>query len=320
MRRLLFVSAFATLPLAAEAADLYPTDYSFIQDNVPAASSIVGHLELAAGWQHLHVPSIQGLPVDTSLDADTGLAEAHGRVNVPFAGNWNLEIEAGALFDFDQASNTSSFDCGVGCTGFGITSVTKRTQFDVYGHLWGDWSGFRAGAFGGIRFLGQTAAILGTTTETQDEIVSVGLEGEIDIGKVTLGIQGAYNDLINGREFFDCGGGCEFWSVAAWADLYVSPNTRLGVEAAAWLDILGEDIWSVWGSAEHRFAGTPISAFIRAGYQGDTGPGFETVTALGGIRVLFDGRMTLQRHDRNVPFTFRRPDLRDVFVFLVQIQ
>jgi hypothetical protein len=57
---------------------------------------------------------------------------------------------------------------------------------------------------------------------------------------------------------------------------------------------------------EHRIAGTPMSAFVRGEYE-KAFDLIETVAVLGGIRVFMDDGMTLEDHDRGVPFNVRQP-------------
>jgi hypothetical protein len=266
MKKLLVASVFASAPLGANAADLYG-DYSYIQESVPSAWSVVGHLELALGWNNIELED-----GGDTFENDFGLFEGYGRANIPFAGNWNLELETGGSSIFDD--------------GF------SESHIGVFGHLWGGWHGVRAGAFGGFDFV------------TGGQIGTAGLEGEVDVGNVTLGAQGSYNQLI------DCGS-CEYWKATGWADFYVTANTRLGIEGTyAYVPDVGSgsshDIWSVFGTAEQRFAGTALSLFVRGGYESGLDR-IEAITVSGGLRVFMDGGLTLQEHDHQVPFSFKHP-------------
>lgn len=271
MKRLGLAIGIAMLPFAAQAADL-STEYAFIQDNAPpsAASSVIGHLELSAGWQDYDAD----VPINLN---DLGVFEGWGRVNVPFAGNWNLELETGGGALWKNGNSAS--------------------HIGAYAHLWSGWNGVRVGGFGGVDFI------------TSSEFGIAGIEAEVDVGNLTLGAQGSYST------FLDCSGICpEAWGARVWADLYIAANTRLGIEGRYW-DISGlpplppganNDIWGVSGTAEHRFAGSPLSVFVRGDYE-KTFDAIETVTVSGGIRVLIDDGLTLEGHDRGVPFDVRHP-------------
>lgn len=259
MKKLIAASVFAAIPFSASAADIN-NDFSFIQDSAPAPS-VVGHLELSLGWDDFKLD-------EEGFDEDVGRFEGRGRVNIPFAGNWNLELETGGVALFKDGDSASTLG--------------------VFGHLWVGY-GVRGGVFGGIDFLQGFS------------VASGGAEAEVDVGNLTLGLQGNYTQQTDNSDNY-------LWGVTGWADLYVTPDTRLGVEAS-YFDIAGGDsnYWTVWGTAEHRFSGTPISLFARAGY-GEQQNAEEIITAMGGIRIFIDGGMSLQEHDHNVPFTFRLPE------------
>jgi hypothetical protein len=261
MRKILMASVFAAVPFGAGAADLYG-DYSFIQESAPSyGRSVVGHLELSGGWANYQ---------DDGIDEDVGRFEGRGRANIPFAGNWNLELETGGVALFQDGTSFSTIG--------------------VAGHLWAGWGGVRIGGFGGIDFL------------TGLEVATGGLEAEVDVGNLTFGVQGNYTQQVDDSSNY-------LWGVRGWADLYVAANTRLGVEGF-YADVAGGEfeVWSVWGTAEHRFAGTPLSLFVRGGYGENLDSSEEIVTVLGGIRVFMDGGLTLQEHDQQVPFAFRLPE------------
>lgn len=268
MKKLLLGMAVVSLPLAAHAADLSSNNvqYNFIQDNASASARpmVMGHLELSLGWV--------GYYFDGNKEGDGGVFKGAGRANVPFAGNWNIELETGGNAYFYNGGGSSS-------------------NIGAYGHLWTSLNGARIGAFGGASF------DLNTTT-------TVGVEGEIDAGSLTFGAQGSYNF---GEVFCCTSGNGNFWGVRGWADAYLTPNTKLGADFSWWdgSDIIGLKIWTASGTVEHRFANTPLSGFARVIYQNnDNGPD-DTLTVSGGIRIFLDKRgTTLRDHDRQVPFDF----------------
>lgn len=278
MKKLVLASVCAALPLSVEAADL-SNDFNFIEDVVAPAPSIVGHLEFAVGWWHREI-------ADNPQEDDAVRLEARGRVNIPFAGNWNLELEVGG----DWLINT---DDGISDADF--------TDIGAFAHLWVDLGGFRLGAFGGGTHIDNASEV---------DVWTGGAEAEIDVGNLTFGLQGSYNDV-------DCPS-CEFLNIVGWADFYATPDTRLGVQAG-YVDFIDIDsstfrLWNVSGTAEHRFGGTPLSIFARAGYEASSDQVIEVYSVSGGLRLFFDNNaLTLQEHDRQVPFEYRLPEITNSF-------
>ena len=261
----------ALLPLAASAADLSGGPIFVEETFTPTIErTAVGHLELALG-----ITDHSGGDGGFAFAKDNAF-EGWGRANVPLGGYLNLELEAGGIAFFEDGSSN---------TGYG-----------AYGHLWAGWQAARLGVFGGAGFHGMT-------------IGTVGAEGEVDLGPVTLGAQGSYNfadqSAVPGSEDY-------FWGVRGWVDLYITPDTKLGGEVGWWaiedfLGPLGSGMLTLSGRAEHRFAGSPISIFARVDYWDIDGTDANALVASGGIRVFLDGRGTsLTHHDRcGVPFDFR---------------
>lgn len=249
MRMKLLASAAAmALATPAFAADLgyVPPANDPVYSPTPM---MVGHVELSLGY----------LGVDG--DGDTGFFDGAGRVNIPFAGSWNLEVEAGGTAFFDD-----DYD---------------QSVLGAYAHLWTNLGAARVGAFGGI-------------ADAHDTVGTIGLEGEVDVtSNATLGAQVAYN-------FVD---GDDGWGLRGWADYYFAPNTKANLELA-WADTDGNDAWGISGKLEHRFDNTPVSAFAEVGYL-DADQGAEAYTVKLGTRIFLDQQgMTLQDHDRQVPFDF----------------
>jgi hypothetical protein len=273
MKKLAIASILTTMPFSAGAADLSDS-YVFIKDAVePAPPSVVGHLELSAGWWHREFSD------NPEVDNRIRL-EGHGRINIPLVGNWNLELEAGGAWATEENIDQD------------------KTDINGFAHLWTDWTGLRLGAFGGADLVDNTGDVWVTTG---------GAEGEIDIGNnLTLGLQGSYSDA-------DCPD-CNFVYVLGWADFYPGPNTKIRIQAG-WGDLVdindpAFNFWNVSGTAEHRFAGTPISIFAKAGYESIYQQAAEIVSVAGGLRIFFDGNvLTLQEHDHQVPFEYRLPQL-----------
>jgi hypothetical protein len=202
-------------------------------------------------------------------DDSVGIFQGYGRANIPMMGGaWNVLLETGAVALFDDGYST--------------------TTSGVYGHLWTNFSGLRVGAFGGAAFGGPTVG-------------TVGAEVEGDVGALTLGGQASYSWT---SDDFDA----DIWGLRGWADFYFTPNTKLGADIAyANIDAgMGDgDVWALSGMAEHRFAGTPISAFGRLSYV-DLDEAGDAWVGLLGARVFLDNPgSTLQDHDKAVPFDYR---------------
>jgi hypothetical protein len=275
MKKLIVASILAALPFSAEAADLSDS-YVFIEDSVePLAPSVVGHLELSGGWWRLDQ--------DGQPSNDRTVLDGAGRVNIPFAGNWNLELEAVGTYLFVDEPQDDQYIAG------------------GYSHLWAGIGDLRFGAFGGAdHFHGPISDVT---------FWVAGAEAEIDVGSnLTLGVQGSYGDRTDG-----CAN-CDFVYVVGWADFYPMPNTKIGVQGG-WSDLVSAPLpdssaqfWSVWGTVEQRFGGTPLSLFVRGGYEANFDQNTEFYSVAGGLRIFFDGNaLTLQEHDHQVPFEYRLP-------------
>jgi hypothetical protein len=256
-----FRTLLLTTAALAIAAPAYAADFGVppVGDPIyaPAPLGVVGHLEL-------------GIGMIGDGDDSLGNFAAAGRVNIPFAGDWNLEIETG----------------GGALTEDGFSA----SNIGAYGHLWKNLGSTRLGALGGINYSygPLTSAI-------------VGVEGEVEFNAVTLGAQATYSWLINDYDL-------DVWGLRGWADWYVNPNTKVGAEVA-WTNVSegsdSDDIWTVGVNAEHRFAGTPFSGFARVGYTSYFSD-FDTWSGMVGVRVFMDQPgTTLRDHDRQVPFDVR---------------
>lgn len=277
MKKPVLLSVLAVLPISAQAADLADS-YVFIEDSVQSlAPSAVGHLELSAGWWHREI-------IDSPQVDEAARLEGRGRVNIPLAGNWNMELETGGVWLIDTDGGTSDVDF---------------LDVGAAGHLWADLGGFRIGAFGAVDYLNNASEVW---------VWSAGGEAEVDIGNnLILGIQSAY---IDGS----CDSPCDLFSVTGWLDFYPNPNTKLGIEAS-YVDLLDTssstfEFWNLWGTLEHRFAGSALSLFARGGYEASFEQVIETYAITAGLRVFLDGNaLTMRQHDQQVPFKFRLPQI-----------
>jgi hypothetical protein len=84
--------------------------------------------------------------------------------------------------------------------------------------------------------------------------------------------------------------------------LVPNPDLRLGGDVQFWT-VEDTDIWQFSGDVEKRFTGTPISVGGTLSYV--TADGGDAWTAMANARIFMDQQgMTLQQHDREVPFDF----------------
>ena len=207
-----------------------------------------------------------------NFSEDQWLFQGAGRANVDFGG-FNLEVETGGASVFDNGSSWSSMGAAA--------------------HLWGRFNNAALGVYGAVNF------------PSGWSIYTAGVEGEAYLGAVTLGAAADYNSVDESI----CGG-CladSFWTARGWADLYVTPDARVGAEVS----YLSNNYWDarVWGAkvdAEYRFSGTPFSVWAEGNYVsldftccGETG---DLWSGLFGFRVLLDGNRTLHQHDMDVPW------------------
>lgn len=276
-KQLLTTVAAMAIATPALAADLSGgVEYNFIQDNAPSYTA-VGDIEFSLG----------GIWTDVEDQDEKNFLEFQGwaRANVPLGGMWNIlpEVGGNAYFGGDLPD--------------GFSTSTLGTNL----HLWAG-NGVRVGAFGGATF-----SVFNSLTFGQ-----AGAEIEADMGNLTLGAQGFYTWWI------DPCGGCgnpELYGVNAWIDLYLNSNTKL-TGLFGWAqgnDLFGGpgetiDIYNAGGRLTHRFAGSPVNAFVEGSYlYGSNGGDGHMVNVLGGITIVLDGNRTQEEFDKMVPFTFRNP-------------
>lgn len=254
-------AAIAMVTTPAFAADLYAPTY------VPPANDpvytpgpmVVGHLQLGIGYADVGDLS-DFFELD---DSGVGIFVGAGRANVNLGGAWNVQVETGGGALFKDGNSRSA----IGATG----------------HVWTRLNSAAVGAFAGATF--PTGLTLGT----------VGLEGEVYLGAITLGANTSYN-------WADCSG-CDFWNVAGYADFYLTPDWRAGGE----LRYASADSVDVWGATidtEYRFSGSPFSLWAEGSYDSVDCCGDPDIWAgLVGFRVFMDAPgTTLHQHDMEVPW------------------
>jgi hypothetical protein len=263
MRKATVSLLMAGVALPAYAADLTGGYVPPAGDVVYAPQSMVtGHLQLGLGYGETDFDFGRG-----GFSEDYWIFEGAGRANIDF-GTFNLEIETGG--------NSLIFDDGFSSSTIGAAA-----------HLWGRFNNAALGVFGAANF------------PTSTSIYTLGVEGEVYFGAITLGADASYNWFDS---FFDD----EFWKVRGWADFYLTPDARIGGKLSYLsFNDFDVDAWSATIDGEYRFSGTPFSLWAEGNYQsadlefGDQ----ETWSGLIGFRVFMDAPgTTLQGHDRSVPW------------------
>jgi hypothetical protein len=189
-----------------------------------------------------------------------------GRASVPFHGAMNLEVQTTA--------NTLFFGGG-----------TSTTWMDAYAHAWHRTPSSAWGVFGGAEFAGPA---IGT-------IDSVGIEAKHYLGNISLGGDAAYVWRATPSN--------RAWEVSATADVYFTPNHRIGL-AAQYVKGGSTNVWDVRVDAEARLARTPWSAWAWAAHFNASG--VSQWAALAGFRWYIDApNSTLQSHGQDVPFYYQ---------------
>jgi hypothetical protein len=194
-----------------------------------------------------------------------GLFEGAGRVNVPLHSDWNLQVDLNA---------SASFESG------GYSSAIAGPA----AHLW------HRGPAGAVGILGGAAFGAGTTG-------FVGAEGNVDVGSnTTLGAQALFGWA---------NGGFNYWALRGWVNYYFNPDTKLRGDLGYAATNDDSNSWNATATLEHRFAGTPFSAFGQVGYASSSYSSTRTNSWMAGVGVrlfLDPAGTTLQGHDHLVPW------------------
>jgi hypothetical protein len=216
-------------------------------------SLMTADVSLALGWAG-H---------DSTLDDDSFSGFAGGRVNIPFGGGWNeeLEVNGGWLWD-------------------GNGSVAG-----VFSHTYYKNQAWAAGLLLGYGWLDPFDS--GGTG-----IATVGVEGIVFMPNASVLGKVAWN-----------GGGSgdidDFVNVGVEGRYYFEPNTKL----TGAIDYYSTDpnAWQFTAAIEHRWSGTPFSGFLSGTYV--TADSNNAWGFLIGARFAFDQPgSTLQSHDYEIPF------------------
>ena len=207
---------------------------------------------------------------DTSSEG-VGLFSGAGRVNIPFHNDWNLQVDLNAAASF-EASGYSYAVAGPAA------------------HLWHRGARGAAGILGGASFGG------GST------IGFVGAEAYYDLtANTTLGAQATF-----GWSNYYYGSNFNYWNIRGWVNYYFNPDTKLRGDIGYSVSNMNTDIWNASARLEHRFAGTPFSAFGQVSYFNSsyyTGSRTSGWSGMLGVRLFLDPPgTTLQGHDHLVPW------------------
>jgi opacity protein-like surface antigen len=198
-----------------------------------------------------------------------GSYDASARFALPIFGGAGFEGELldGGLFNGDFSSNT----------------------FLGLAHLYAQTPNFAVGVFGGA---GSSQPVT---------LWQGGLEGQAYLGNFTAEGTVAY---ITASAFDE---DISLWNARFGGKYYFTPDDKLSLfgNFVSINESGAPDIWGIDGSLEHRFSGTPWSAFVKAAWyrESEGGEHADLTTALVGVRVSLDGQgSTLQSHDRAVPW------------------
>jgi hypothetical protein len=187
-----------------------------------------------------------------------------GRANVPFQGTLNLQLQTTANTLFVGGGASTSW-------------------MDAYAHVWHRLPSSAWGVFGGAEFSGATFS-------------SLGVEAKHYLGNVSIGGDTAY--------MWQSITSTHAWEVSANADLYVTPNHRIGLGAQYIKGFATTNIWDVRVDAEGRLGGSPWSIWGWAAHFNSSGASSWAVLA--GFRWYIDTpNSTLLSHGKDVPFYYQ---------------
>jgi hypothetical protein len=219
------VGVLATPALAA--------DVLVYQNTVPEAGSpvysnesmITGDIALAIGY--FDFPGEDG-----------AFGVANARVNIPFGGGWNEELEIAGLADF--------VDDGYYAVG-------------AFSHTYYKNPGFAAGLLLGV------TGLESPNTGDNEAAYTVGVEHAWFLPALTFLGHLSYT-------WFDPD---DFWTVGGEARWYLNPNTKL-TGAVTWADL--NSSWMLTAAAEHLLSGTNFSFFLSSSYfTNDFNDGWEVL-------------------------------------------
>jgi hypothetical protein len=162
-----------------------------------------------------------------------------------------------------------------------FSGTSSLNWMDAYAHGWHRTPNSAWGIFGGAEFAGAT-------------INSFGVEAKHYLGNVSIGADTAYLWTTYGHA----------WEASANADVFFTPNHRVGFAAQYFNGFTATNIWSLRVDAEARFASSPWSVWGWATHWNSSGT--EAWAGLAGFRLYLDAPgSTLQSHGKDVPFYYQ---------------
>ncbi|MBN8996907.1 MAG: hypothetical protein J0H94_16930 [Rhizobiales bacterium] len=215
-------------------------------------SMMTADVSLALGWAGQ----------DWTVNSDSFSGFVGGRVNIPFGGGWNEELEANGGFMFNGNGSAAG----------------------VFSHTYYKTQGWAGGLLLGYSWLnpGGSGASVGT----------VGVEGVVFLPSASVLGKVAWSG--GGSGAID-----DFWNVGVEGRYYFEPNTKL--TGAIDYYSTDPDAWQFTAALEHRWSGSPFSAFVSGTYV--TADNNNMWGILVGARWAFDQPgSTLQSHDYEIPF------------------
>jgi hypothetical protein len=263
MQRFPIVVASLVVATSAYAAD--------ILQPIAAETVVTPHI---SGYGELY---LGGLRFPDGNDDTVRAGGGAGRVNIPFAGRWNLQGD----LTYDRIWQDDFHLDGTGAA--------------IHGY-YRDPDNFAAGVFAAYKSYGSNFLRDVSVYDYQ-----VGPEAQVYLGNLTLYGQAYYGQFTFDSEHFDIERFGQ-WGVRGVARYFVQKNFRLDAEldfhrTAAFFD---EDMFDAAVQATYRFDDTPWSLFGRYQFERTTvsASGYSSHAFLIGMRASF-GSNSLLDEDRN---------------------
>jgi hypothetical protein len=218
---------------------------------------VTADVSLALGWAGFD---------NGPLQSDSFSGFVGGRVNIPFGGGWNEELEANGGFMFNG----------------------DHTAAGVFSHTYYKNQGWAGGLLLGYSWVDPGGDSSGVGT--------VGVEGIVFMPSASVLGKVAWNG--GGSGVFGLN---DFWDIGVEGRYYFEPNTKL----TGAIDYYSTDpsAWQFTAALEHRWSGTPFSAFVSGTYVTADNNNNNNWGLMVGARFAFDQPgSTLQSHDYEIPF------------------
>lgn len=216
------------------------------------APMVTADISLAIGWAG-H---------DWTVNDDSATGFVGGRVNIPFGGGWNEELEANGAWMFNGDGSAAG----------------------IFSHTYYKNQGWAGGLLLGYSWIDPGSNSSGIATVGVEGIVFMP-HGSV-LGKVAWngGGSGAIDDFVN---------------VGVEGRYYFTANTKL--TGAIDYYSTSPDAWQFTASLEQRWAGTPFSTFISGTYVTANSNNMWGLL-VGARFAFDQPGSTLQSHDYEIPF------------------